>query len=91
MKITDRARFLKIVTKKGKRGKKGSKWVKKRKISKKNSYKLKISHKIRKNRKKNKKIFSGDTPPFYPQKGQNGSKKGKLVKRMVEMGKLDMN
>ena len=69
MKITDTARFLKIVTKKGKRGKKGSKWVKKRKMSKKNSYKLKISHKIRKNTKKIKKIFSGDAPPFLPPKG----------------------
>ena len=28
-------------------------------------------------------------PPFYPQKGQNGSKKGKLPKRVVEMGKQD--
>ena len=38
--------------------------------------------------KKIKKYFRMTPPPFYPQKGQNGSKKGKLVKKIVTSSKF---
>ena len=88
MKITDGARFFEKTLKRGKRGKKGSKWVKKRKISKKNSYKLKISHKIRKNEKNIKKIFLVKMVKVKgPKMAQNGPKNGKLSKRVETISK----
>ena len=52
---------------------------------------MKIGDKITKNTKKNKNKISGGFDPFYPQNraniGQNWSKKGKLSRRVVEMGK----
>ena len=49
------------------------------------------SHKITKNTKKIKKIFLGPKKIFgakkWPKRGKNRSKKGKLPKRVVEMGK----
>jgi len=74
-----------------KRAKIWSKRVKKRKIRKKITNNLKISHKITKNTKKIKKIFLGPKNIFWaffgPKSGQNRSKKGKILKRVVEMGK----